>query len=157
MKNISRIRSTLLALLILGLVAPFAQADAVLRDMRGNITTFDASQTPGQWTVVMIWASDCHVCNAESGQYSAFHHEHADKDANIIGISIDGGDFPNMPYAQTQRLQAYFDAANSVDAGKIAKSQENPAKIPAAIDLARIRAIANLRAANQPGLRKVDD
>lgn len=77
-------------LLAIGLISSFAQADSVLRDMRGNITTFDAQQSPGQWTVVMIWASDCHVCNKESGQYSKFHTEHADNDAKIIGISIDG-------------------------------------------------------------------
>jgi len=76
--------------LTLGLISSFAQADSVLRDMRGNITTFDAQQTPGQWTVVMIWASDCHVCNQEAGQYSRFHTQHAGLDANIIGISIDG-------------------------------------------------------------------
>lgn len=76
--------------LALGLISSLAQADSALRDMRGNITTFDAQQVPGQWTVVMIWASDCHVCNQESGQYSKFHTQHAGLDANIIGISIDG-------------------------------------------------------------------
>lgn len=36
-------------------------------------------------------------------------------------------------------------AANAVDAGKIAKAQTDPKKIPAAIDHARIEAIAALR------------
>ena len=38
----------------------------------------------------MIWASDCHVCNEESGQYSGFHQAHAGSDAGVLGISIDG-------------------------------------------------------------------
>jgi len=84
------LRRALTLFLVIGLYSPFAHADSVLRDMRGNITTFDTQQTPGQWTVVMIWASDCHVCNQESGQYSKFHTQHAGRDANIIGISIDG-------------------------------------------------------------------
>ncbi len=83
-------RRALALFLAIGLVSSFAQADSVLRDMRGNITSFDAQQTPGQWTVVMIWASDCHVCNEESGQYSKFYTQHAGRDANMIGISIDG-------------------------------------------------------------------
>jgi alkyl hydroperoxide reductase subunit AhpC len=84
------LRKALGLFLAVGLVSSFAQADSTFRDMRGNITTFDAQQSPGQWTVVMIWASDCHVCNQESGQYSKFHTQHADRDANMIGISIDG-------------------------------------------------------------------
>lgn len=84
------LRRALILFLAIGLVSSFAQADSVLRDMRGNITTFDAQQIPGQWTVVMIWASDCHVCNQESNQYSKFYTQHAGRDANMIGISIDG-------------------------------------------------------------------
>lgn len=56
-----------------------------------------------------------------------------------------GGDFPTMPYLQTAQFQAYFNAANSIDAGKIASEQSTPSKIAAAIDRARIQAIADLR------------
>jgi thiol-disulfide isomerase/thioredoxin len=89
------LRRALAISLAIGLFSSFAQADSVLRDMRGNITTFDAQQTPGQWTVVMIWASYCPVCNQESEQYSAFHArhagtKHAGHDAKIVGMSIDG-------------------------------------------------------------------
>lgn len=44
----------------------------------------------GKWTVVMFWASDCRVCNAEIGQYIQFHQDHKDKDASILGVSLDG-------------------------------------------------------------------
>ncbi len=77
-------------LLTMGLFSGLAQADAAFRDMQGNITTLEAQQTPGEWTVVMIWASDCHICNQEVGEYSQFHLKYADKNANIVGISIDG-------------------------------------------------------------------
>jgi thiol-disulfide isomerase/thioredoxin len=84
------LRRSLLAFLVTGLISLPVYADSVLRDMRGNITTFDEHKTPGEWTVVMIWASDCHVCNQEAGQYSTFQSAHAGNDANILGISIDG-------------------------------------------------------------------
>ncbi len=84
------VRKALSLFLLIGLVSSFAQADSSFRDLRGNITSFEAQQSPGQWTVVMIWASDCHICNQESGAYSKFHTQHAGRDAQIIGISIDG-------------------------------------------------------------------
>lgn len=77
-------------ILMVGLFSGLAQADSAFRDMQGNITTLEAQQTPGEWTVVMIWASDCHICNQEVSEYSQFHLKHADEKANIVGISIDG-------------------------------------------------------------------
>ena len=51
------LRKALGLFLAVGLVTSFVQADSAFRDMRGNLATFDAQQSPGQWTVVMIWAS----------------------------------------------------------------------------------------------------
>ena len=102
MITLARMRSVLSILLLFGLLAPQAQADSVLRDMRGQITTFDEQQVPGQWTVVMIWASDCHVCNQESGQYAKFHAQHAGHAANIVGMSIDG-------WSGRENAQAFID------------------------------------------------
>ena len=90
MQILSHLRFAIVALLMLGLVAPMVHADAALRDMRGQITTLAAQQTPGQWTVVMIWASDCHVCNEEVGEYVKFHNRHAGGSAQVVGMSIDG-------------------------------------------------------------------
>ena len=30
----------------------------------------------GKWLAVMYWASDCHVCNVEVGNYADFHERH---------------------------------------------------------------------------------
>ncbi len=56
-----------------------------------------------------------------------------------------GGDFPDKPYPQVQQIQDYFDAANAVDGGAIAKAQSNPKQIAAAIDRARVSAITGVR------------
>jgi tRNA nucleotidyltransferase (CCA-adding enzyme) len=58
-----------------------------------------------------------------------------------------GGDFSDLPYPQTNQIQTYFDAANAVNAGEIAKAQTRPGAIATAIDRARCAAIAALRAA----------
>lgn len=58
-----------------------------------------------------------------------------------------GGDFPFMPYPQTRQIQAYFEAAQAVDAGSIARAQKNPRKIASAIERARVKAIQSVRKA----------
>lgn len=44
----------------------------------------------GKWLVVMLWASDCPVCNREAPNYEAFNEKHKNKDAQVIGVSLDG-------------------------------------------------------------------
>jgi len=44
----------------------------------------------GQWTLVMIWATDCHICKQQKPIISAFHDEHKDSDARVFGIALDG-------------------------------------------------------------------
>ena len=54
--------------------------DVVLDDLKGN----------GKWTLVMLWATDCHVCHIDKPEISAFHTKHKDDDAEVIGIALDG-------------------------------------------------------------------
>ena len=46
----------------------------------------------GQWVILKIWVSDCHVCNQEAHQYVDFHEFHQDNDAVMLGLSLDGED-----------------------------------------------------------------
>ena len=71
------------------LLAGVVQA-ANLQDFDGKPGAIDDYAGKGKWLVVMIWASDCHVCNAEAQNYDFFHDAHKDKDATVLGISIDG-------------------------------------------------------------------
>ena len=84
------LRRFMFVVVSLGLFSTAAWAGSDFRDMLGNITTLEDQQTPGKWTVVMIWASDCPICNEEVGAYSKFHLKHVDNDAKMVGISIDG-------------------------------------------------------------------
>ncbi|NIP73334.1 MAG: TlpA family protein disulfide reductase [Gammaproteobacteria bacterium] len=69
-----------------------AVASATLRDLDGRVRQIEEFTGRGQWTVVMIWASDCMVCNAEAHRYVDFHTFHQDEDAGVLGISMDGQD-----------------------------------------------------------------
>ncbi len=65
-------------------------SDTVLQDMDGKRKLLSDYTGKGKWTVVMLWASDCHVCNQEASEYDDFHHSHRDRDAVMLGISMDG-------------------------------------------------------------------
>lgn len=81
---------TLLALILsLAWLLPLAQAQA-LQDFNGNQREISDYSGKGKWLIVMIWASDCHVCNKEVHNYVDFQFVHADEDAQVLGISIDG-------------------------------------------------------------------
>lgn len=62
----------------------------LLKGFDDSIHTLGEYTGQGKWTVVMMWASDCHACNAEAKQYVKFHEAHKDKDAIILGVSLDG-------------------------------------------------------------------
>jgi len=46
----------------------------------------------GKWTLVMIWATNCHICKIQKPDISAFHNEHKDIDAHVVGVALDGYD-----------------------------------------------------------------
>ncbi len=85
-------RKQLIAGLLLLLVPffVFATPDLVLKDFNGKDRNINEYIGKGKWVAVMIWAHDCHICNQEVHQMTFFHDEHKDKDAIVLGVSIDG-------------------------------------------------------------------
>ena len=63
----------------------------------------------GRWLVVMIWASNCHVCNAEAKSYAAYHTENAARDVRGIGISMDGESGREAAHKFVERHALPFD------------------------------------------------
>ncbi len=62
----------------------------------GSHATLDDYRGQGRWLVVMIWASDCEVCKQEAPLYQQFHQSHANSDATVLGITLDGADRENQ-------------------------------------------------------------
>ncbi|NOR52051.1 MAG: redoxin domain-containing protein [Gammaproteobacteria bacterium] len=81
---------------------------ASLSDMAGNSHTLDEYVGNDRWLVVMIWASDCHVCNQEAHGYALFHDKHKEKDASVLGISMDGADGKADAVAFIERHRVTF-------------------------------------------------
>lgn len=83
-------RYNLLILAVIMLFAGSAYSMNILKDFDGTLHTLDEYTGKGKWAVVMIWASDCGVCNAEAKNYVKFNKAHKEKDAYMLGISMDG-------------------------------------------------------------------
>jgi peroxiredoxin len=64
--------------------------DFMLSDLSGNQHSLSQYIGQGQWTVVVIWAEDCEVCNAEIETFDFFHQQNNSKNARVLGVSIDG-------------------------------------------------------------------
>lgn len=80
----------LLSLLFLSVVLTNSYAAGNLKTLDGKPMALSDYTGKGLWTVVILWASDCHVCNAEAEQYIQFHEDNKDKVAQILGVSLDG-------------------------------------------------------------------
>ncbi len=61
--------------------------DMPLTDTQGNKVNLSSYQ--GQWVVVNYWATWCPPCIVEMPELQAFHDEHADRDAMVIGINAE--------------------------------------------------------------------
>lgn len=61
-----------------------------LQTFDGKPASLEQYTSQGKWLVVMLWASDCLICNQEIGEYTEFHKAHNQKDAIVVGISMDG-------------------------------------------------------------------
>jgi len=79
-----------LALLLLSAVAAAAAPSFELHDLDGRPRNVNEFIGQGKWAIVVVWAHDCLVCYREIHQMAEFHNDRKDKDAIVLGVSIDG-------------------------------------------------------------------
>ncbi len=105
-----RLRLSVLVLWAAFVAAPaFATPpDVPLSDFDGRVHNVGTHLGKGQWVLVVAWAHDCHVCEAEMGEMARFHREYAKKDARVIGISIDGFELRDRARAFVERHRLPF-------------------------------------------------
>ncbi len=83
------------------LQANAAVPDIKARDIDGKIHNVNQYIGQGKWTAVVFWAHNCHICNQEIEQMAFFHDDHAEKDATVLGISMDG-------FAQVEKARGFI-------------------------------------------------
>lgn len=69
-----------------------AAPDVPLIDLEGKPQNVNATIGHGKWVVVAIWAHDCRICASEIHEMASFHKAHANRDALVLGVTIDGKD-----------------------------------------------------------------
>lgn len=83
-------------------VAFAAAPDVALKDFNGRERNVNEYIGRGKWVALTIWAHDCHICAAEIHELAAFHRAHKDRDAVVLGVTIDG-------YAKRKQARAFVD------------------------------------------------
>ncbi|MGI9303940.1 MAG: TlpA family protein disulfide reductase [Gammaproteobacteria bacterium] len=100
MKSLHRL--FLLSVIVVSTCATgLSAADFELRTLDGEPATLNDYVGKGQWTLVMLWATDCPVCKKQKPEISSFHNKHKNSDANVIGIALDG-------YENIDDIRAYL-------------------------------------------------
>lgn len=77
-------------LLAISAVAGNAHASMEIQKLDGEIVRLDERVGGGKWLLVMLWATDCHICKQQKPEMSRFHDKHKDIDAEVLGIALDG-------------------------------------------------------------------
>lgn len=79
----------------------FSEDRGLLLDgLDGKKHSLDEYTGKGKWVVVNVWATSCPYCRSELFDLSSFHDRHHDKDAIILGLTLDwpSFDFPDKDY-----------------------------------------------------------
>jgi thiol-disulfide isomerase/thioredoxin len=105
--------------------APLARGLEV-RTLDGEKSTLAAHIAAGHFTYVMVWTTYCGYCKRDYAALSRFHARHHGKDAEVLGISVDGQaaadkvrafvaaghfDFPTV-MAEPEAMSVAFEAAS---------------------------------------------
>lgn len=64
--------------------------DISLKDFAGREQNVNQFIGHGKWVAVVVWAHDCRVCDAEIHEMADFHRAHKNRDAIVLGVTIDG-------------------------------------------------------------------
>ena len=96
-----------------------APPEETLYDFGGRPHVLEEYLGQGKWLVVMVWASDCVVCEKEIPEMVAFHNAHRGKDAEVLGISVDGPARKDEAQAFIERHKVSF--PNLLDGGRAFK------------------------------------
>jgi len=61
-----------------------------LHDLDGRERNVNEFIGHAKWTIVVVWAHDCSICVREIGEMASLHAARKDKDAMVLGITLDG-------------------------------------------------------------------
>ena len=78
----------------------------MLEGLDGKQHRIDTYIGKGKWIILNIWGPRCPPCIEEMPQLQAFHDDHKDEDAIVIGMAID---FPSFGYAKMNEVNKFIE------------------------------------------------
>lgn len=96
--------ATALIILALSCSIHAATLDALLEGMDGKKHSLSNYIGKGKWVVVNVWGTDCPYCRAELDALIDFHDLHQDKDAMVIGLTLD---WPTFDFPDKEELNEF--------------------------------------------------
>lgn len=93
-----------LILLALTQLAFAAEHNLLLDGTDGKKHALNAYIGHGKWVVVNVWATACPYCRHELYDLTNFHDAHHDKDAIVLGLTLD---FPSFDFPDANRLAKF--------------------------------------------------
>ena len=93
---------SILALLFFANSIIYATDWTEVRTLEGKFTTLSQHFEENKWTLVMLWTTDCGICQREYPVISEFHDKHKDTVAKVIGVSLDG-------YSNLEKITQHID------------------------------------------------
>jgi len=120
---VRQIKYWVLLLLLAPLWALAASPDVVLKNLEGQARNVNEFIGKGKWVVVAIWHSDCPICKRDIHQMAFFHDAHKNKNAIVLGVSVDG-------YANKAKAQRFIDE-HSLDFTNLTAEPEQIARFGA--------------------------
>lgn len=73
-----------------GLPAQAEVTTAALRDLDGKPAAIAEYVGNGQWCLVVIWATTCHLCASEIPKYGAYYVSEPEPKFSVVGVCLDG-------------------------------------------------------------------
>lgn len=84
------VKKVMMAALLL--ISANAQAFLV-SDLSGERLNIRDLSGDGRWMVVMLWQLQCVLCEEHKPVVEAFHQEHVDAKAHVVGLVMDGHEY----------------------------------------------------------------
>ena len=78
-------------------------------------STIDSASYPGKWLVVFFWPKDfTFICPTEIAEFGRLTGEFADRDAQVLGASVDNEDLKALPFPMLSDLKRELAEATGV-------------------------------------------
>ena len=78
--------------------------DTLLEGLDGEQHALSNYIGKGKWVVVNVWGTDCPYCRAELDALIDFHDQHQDKDAMVVGLTLD---WPTFNFPDKEELSEF--------------------------------------------------